>query len=715
MELPNSFFNHDAQAGGFYPKAHTGINISEFTNKQNILIEGIRGTGKTHILRMIEKHCIDNFTELRILPIFVSLAQISEHARKDPDEFRLHLHTHIVQRCLETVETYRKHIQPDQNLLRKTITSIKQLFGVKNESDIGIIINKIKDAASYLMFKLQYDLTSENFKQAANTKKTKSSDISPKINYNIPGLSGEISGKITESHSSETASEEIMMFVGKRLAHQDAAGFIMEFLKQVQVLLDLGHILILLDECSEAAPPAQVEVFRLFKAVRGARSLIPEKDSLAFFIGSVYPHGETTYPTRQEYGFSFEPGHDCAMEFLQWDEIDKDTYIAFFKDMTLRRAKEILGYEKDFLQLQAEVFDDPSTFLLAIYCANGIPRRYWQILKRGYDINSGRILLSGVDIAVQEIANNQTLTLGNLTKEDVSFVDELIDILSNKNVEIRYRNRQQRNKTNHIPQNIYFSVHRQLVKPLGRLVMQGAIHDKSRMRTKRKRSIQPMYSIDIAIAYTFRIIPPKSFVDTITTDIPQGAYSNFNQAPEIRPKTMKRIYQEVDDIPLDSDIDLPELTGVIGSYNPPKGGVILVDDGDDDAFFYSSQVPDHYKYVLQKGDRVKFLVEPSDKGEGRRATRIEILQIMLNRNSAEARQEGVVISFTEREHGFIDLLDGGPHAVFTANDLDESLKNKIKPGSRVQCSLRKNKIGRLGYDITLINETNRPEQPPTNA
>jgi hypothetical protein len=30
MELYSRFFNHDAQAGGFYPLTHIGIDIADF-------------------------------------------------------------------------------------------------------------------------------------------------------------------------------------------------------------------------------------------------------------------------------------------------------------------------------------------------------------------------------------------------------------------------------------------------------------------------------------------------------------------------------------------------------------------------------------------------------------------------------------------------------------------------------------------------------------
>lgn len=65
VEIKMDFFKHDAQAGGFFPNTHAnpGFSIDKFLGDsgQNYLIEGIRGTGKTHILKMINQKCIDDF------------------------------------------------------------------------------------------------------------------------------------------------------------------------------------------------------------------------------------------------------------------------------------------------------------------------------------------------------------------------------------------------------------------------------------------------------------------------------------------------------------------------------------------------------------------------------------------------------------------------------------------------------------------------------
>src|SRR5437879_3697547 len=130
MPLPNSFFNHDAQAGGFNPNSHVGFEIRGFGQSQNMLIEGIRGTGKTHVLKMVERYCLDNFETLRVLPIFFSLASISEHTQKPQAEFRQYLYSNIVQCCIEAVERNRTHLQTDRTMLQKAIQSVYRLFGM---------------------------------------------------------------------------------------------------------------------------------------------------------------------------------------------------------------------------------------------------------------------------------------------------------------------------------------------------------------------------------------------------------------------------------------------------------------------------------------------------------------------------------------------------------------------------------------------------------
>jgi cold shock CspA family protein len=618
MKLESNFFNHDAQAGGFFPNTHVGIDVSDFGKHQNTLIEGIRGTGKTHILKMIERYYLDKFPSLRVLPIYVSLAQISEHARKDVDEFRLHLYAHIVRRSIEALEKYSDFLQPDHSLLRRALEKLMRMFGLSMKPDLAEIIGMLKITADRLLFELQFNLTTENFRTAGTESFETAANVSSEVRGEVLPLKLALTGSMGEKTSLSETTEKTMMFMGSRLSHRDAASFIIEFLKQLQVILDLDYSLILLDECSEAAKRAQVEVFRLFKTIRGAGSQLPDRESCAFFIGSVYPRGETYYPTRQNDGFGFETGQDCTMEFLQWDEVDMETYISFFEEMTLSRAKVVLGYSGSFATLLRTIFDHEDAFYLAAYCANGIPRRYWEILKRAHDKHSNRILLKRVETAVQEIANNEILLHGYINEDDVEFINRLIDRLLQQNANFRSINRKSRTGGFKIPQNIYFSVERQQAQYLQRLIMQGAIHDKGRMRAKRMRFIQPMFSIDMAVTYTFRIIPQKSFVKMIRTDMPRHSSSGFDQAVEIPNSEIKNIYRE------HKRLADRLSSGTIKRWFPSKNyGFIQSNDGKVSFFFHAMYVQPDQQSKIAVGAKVKF--ETKEKKKGLQAINVKIL------------------------------------------------------------------------------------------
>jgi len=327
-----------------------------------MLLEGIRGTGKTHVLKMVEKHCIETFDKTRVLPIFVSLAQINEHARKEPEEFRLHLYTHIVQRAVETLEKHKAQLQSDKSLLNRAFESIQKLFNLSNCKSFDEMLEEIKAIAENLRFELQFNLSSQNFKGTYSSSVSAADSISGK--GGTKGIA-EVNLEIKETTSSSTSLEDNTMYVGSKLAHHNASAFLLEFLKQLQVVLNLEHSLILLDECSEADFKAQVEVFRLFKAIRGGNSLLASKNCCAHFIGSVYPQGTTYYPKRNIDGFSFEPGQDCTVEFLEWDELDNATYISFFQNMFLNRLKGIVSYEGDKNSAIDDFFEEPNSFALA--------------------------------------------------------------------------------------------------------------------------------------------------------------------------------------------------------------------------------------------------------------------------------------------------------------------------------------------------------------
>lgn len=711
MDLPTSFFNHDAQAGGFYPKSHVGIDVTRLAQRQNTLIEGIRGSGKTHVLKMIQRQCLETFEERRVLPIYVSLAQISEHARKDPAEFRLRLYAYIVQRCVETADIYRTMFQRDKTLMERAMQYILRLFKISSAPSPEALLLTIRQTAELLLFKLQFDLTSSSFRELAEATSTRQAEFGVAAKAGVPPVGVSTKAVDTRASTISAEAEATMMYMGSRLVHHDAAAFVVEFLRQMQIVLDLQYTLLLIDECSEASPPSQAEVFRLFKTIRGALPSHPDREACAFFVGTVYPRGETYYPTRESDGFSFEPGQDCTMEFLQWDETDLSTYNSFFEGMLLNRAREVISFPGDLAALQNQLFDTNEAFQLASFAAHGIPRRFWELAKRAYDHSSGKITRNLLQIAIQDIANDHILGDKTITQKDTEFVNSLVSTLAKRNDDIRNKNRSR--QQNLIPQNIYFAVERRDAELLRRLIMQGAIHDKSRTRTIRKPARpEAVFALDMAVAYAFRVIPPKGFSAVVARDLPRCLPNDFDQAPTITPDAISSIYGTPKRRPSTAHPPSPQkepptvLTGILVSYSRGKGGWINADRPGAHLPFSADTLEPRLARSLSPGDRVEFLTRSNKRGR--------LVALRVRRLRTRRQVQGIVKSMKAGQFGVLEVLDAGPDAFFLAKELRSTPTREARLGDKVVFDLVDTPRGREAINIRFYTSTTAQLTPNLN-
>lgn len=678
MSLPINFFNHDAQAGGFFPQAHVGIDISGIGNRQNTLVEGIRGTGKTHILKMLKRFHLESFSSNRVLPIYVSLAQINEYVKKEADEFRVQLYARIVNACIETLEAEKGFLSSDEKKVTNAFKTIWRIFGLNDDIDpknIDKSIREIKSLAEELLFQLSYDLTAEQLKSTSGAEDSSSQKTTLKGRLSAGLFSGRATIDDSVSEKNTSSIERSVQIMGSRLIHKNAAEFIIRFLQQVQVILDLNYSLILLDECSEASPEAQIEIFRFFKAIRGSTSVSPGVEDCAFFVGSVYPKSKTNYPSRESDGFSFEPGQDCGMEFVQWDETDIETYFEFFENMLISRASVVLGYEDGVEQFIKDYFDSDSSFRLAAFCANGIPRRFWELTKRAYDPGIRKINGNRMKIAVQEIVSEQILGHKSLDQNDQEVVQHIVKILTQKNEDYRVKNRKAGGDVN--AQGVYFSVLPANFGKIHNLVMQGAIHDKSRMKSRRQSlRPHPIFGLDIAIAYTFRAIPEKDFVRVARKDFPRCPANGFANAASFEPPKNKSRRDRYlvgatdltgggetttkQDVEHATDLVQPthSATGVVKFFYANGNGFVTVMDGGPDAYVPRKEMQEAIRKGVELGTAVRFDIDDTDRG--RLASNLEIYTAQKSLLSATMRaniEEFIISQLTSSEE--IDLSSLG--------------------------------------------------------
>jgi len=538
IQVDAEFFKHDAQAGGFFPNTHTNLilDIDKFitANGQNHIVEGIRGTGKTHILKMINNTCLDKYATLKILPVYISLASVSEWIERDMVSFRLHLYNNIVKSTIDTIKKNRKIIELSGNTdIVKSIKKIGQMFGFNMEENFDKLLEDIRSLSENLTKNLTYSLKEQLIKEL----KEQTGTIEGKIQNPLAGVKGNLQTK--NGFNTE------LKFMGNNLSHEDAATFILEFFRELKNILGNAYTYILIDECSEVSKEAQIEVFRLLKLIRGSGSENIEINPV-YFCATAYPTPITYYPSKTKGdSFNFEMGHDAVVEYLDLDELDDD-YLDFFREMTNKRLSEFK--KDDTITNYIEIFESEKVFTLTAYLANGNIRRYIEILKHSYDnlskraksdISNNKQAISQKDVqeAVYSIVNDQILSFNRLNQEDMELLHDIISKLSKRNKKTETENK---SKANKIPANVYFTISRLEANRYGNLIMQGALHDKGRTRRRKyytEGGIRGLlYMLDLSVAFNESAIDRQRAIEIFSKDLKTNAKSGYLYCQDVEIK-----------------------------------------------------------------------------------------------------------------------------------------------------------------------------------
>jgi hypothetical protein len=527
IKIDPTFFNHDAQAGGFFPLTHTnpGFDIDAFLSGtgKNLLVEGIRGTGKTHILKMISSRGISTYSTKKILPVYISVAKVSEWESRDIHIFRIHLYANIVNETISTLEREKAKIGYQKSgAIEKAINNIKKMFGIEIEGDIDLILKKIREINENLLSQLTYNQE----KILERVKKEQEQNI--KL-----GIAKE-SVQTSWSEILKILNEKEIIFVGKNFAYENASKFIVEFFKLLQNILGCRYIILLLDECSETSEDAQVEIFRLLKLIRGSFTS-DMQTNYVYFCASVYPPYSTNYPSKSAgHSFNFEPGQDASVEYLQLDEL-ADDFENFFLEMTKKRLDFICGHS--ISNPIKAIFENEGAFFLAAYSSNGIPRRYLEILKQGYDTlcqrsggdgDSKKISQKDIEDGIQTVASNQILSLTKLTTDDFKIIEEISQRIGRRNKKTETENKE---KEKPIPANVYFTINRSQFGEFKGLLLQGCVHDKGRTRLKKyykeEGSQGPLFMLDLSLSIQYGAIDKRRAIDIFRKDLKENAKSGY--------------------------------------------------------------------------------------------------------------------------------------------------------------------------------------------
>ena len=527
VKLEPQFFNHDAQAGGFFPSTHVNqsFDIEKFIQSRgkNGIIEGIRGTGKTHILKMVANRYLLDFSKFKVIPVYVSLAKLSQFSENEIKRFRMQLYANIVLESINFIEKHELVLDyPKKETSLGALSLLKRLFRIKTEKDFQGTIREIKQLNESLLQKLTYNPQNVSIRQADTVK---------------GGIQTKLTPLVAEL-TSESEREKKVDFIGTNLSHENAAEFISQYFKQLKNTLELSFSLILLDECSETSKKGQIEVFRLLKLIRGA-SEADIKQNYIYFLAAAYPPLATYYPSRiQGDSFNFELGQDASVDYLQLDETLEE-YESFFSELTKKRLKYLSGNGSSSQEANIlDIFDTPRAFTLAVYAANGIPRRYIEIMKQAYDNLQQRssataeanrkITFRDVEAAIQIVVSNGILAQNRLTQRDFAYLDEIVNRFARRNKKQETENKE---KEKPVPAIVYFTTARSQISYLANLIIQGAIHDKARTRVRkfyREEALQgELMSLDLAVAFYNGAIAKSRAAEIFKKDLNDNSKSGY--------------------------------------------------------------------------------------------------------------------------------------------------------------------------------------------
>lgn len=393
------------------------------------------------------------------------------------------------------------------------------MFGIKDEYDIDVILDKINNINKKLLENLTI-----NPNKVIETQKSEQEERS-KI-----GFKNTIQATWDDVYSS--IEEKEVQYVVKTLGYENAASFIVDFLKQLKEVLGCKYTLILLDECSDVSENAQREVFRLLKLIRGACNA-GMHTSYAYFFASVYPAYATAYPP------NFEPGQDAGVEYLQLDELSEE-YESFFHSLTKKRLEYV--FDKTITDPINEIFETDRAFYLAAYTANGIPRRYFEILKQGYGNlcqradsdgkNIQKISQKDIEAAIRTVVASQIMS-HKLTEVDLKIIDQIIKRISQKNKKMETENKR---KQKCIPSNVYFTILRSQYQKYAPLLLQGCLHDKYRTRLKKYYTAEgskgPLLMLDLAVVFHGGAITKQKAVTIFRNDLKSNAKNGYSSCQD---------------------------------------------------------------------------------------------------------------------------------------------------------------------------------------
>jgi hypothetical protein len=513
FESDANLFNYDAYEGSFSLDTHvkTGFDIHNLIlgYGKNILLEGIRGTGKTHTLKAINSMCLETYLVSKVFPIYISISRLCLERNCIAELFNFFISLNIINSAIAAVEKNKFNIESRKESKISTF-AIERLFGIEGD-ELYPMLKAIREVNEILLTYITTNpMVIVNWEERKFRREIGSSI---KIGTRIKSTLGlERQHGLLESQFLE------------RMTNITPYRFALDFFYVLKNILDCRYIFLLADDCNIGNRKKQLEIFKLLKLIRVGSIRSNIKGNYLYFAASFFPSFYTTFPsTIKNDPIDFIPGQDAGVEYLQLDELSEG-YEKFFSELTRKRLEAFSGRKIE--NHISKLFYNRDVFLLASYCANGIPRRYLEILKlcspnpdsedlkvsHFNDIN--KISLDNVKEAISLLTDNQFY---GLSSKDRQLLLRIIEKISKRNKFIRIRNK---NSDKKIPETVYFSVERGEIEEFKGLLINGCLHDKQTSRfCARSTEAGHLLMLDLALAIKRKAIDSDRSTEIFKDDL----------------------------------------------------------------------------------------------------------------------------------------------------------------------------------------------------
>lgn len=324
----------------------TGAPLKDLvpTLPSGFVLEGIRGSGKTHTLRAIELKTRREYGESGILSLRVALSELLG-SREDAGILVDLLSLSVIDSGISAVTELLTTSKPQK----------------ENHND-----GSIKARSKLGEWPINTDLAGRG---AQARKLIESPLLRPQTAF-----SGEVG-------PSQGVNLQRRPPTSETLRRRNSVEKAVEYLLEIRKHLDAKYVYLLIDQIEDSPAESQAEVFnflRMAGAIAGRMKL-----PLGFALGA-YPAGRvlgTKYPSaRQGASFNWDPHQDAQCVHLKVP-IQDPSYRNFFLQILDRRLQ---AFCKDGTKDYHDLCADSESIEFATYAAGGLPSRFFAILRAAY-------------------------------------------------------------------------------------------------------------------------------------------------------------------------------------------------------------------------------------------------------------------------------------------------------------------------------------------